>query len=96
MNSDDDWPGGGRRLREGAAGRSAGQRTFEEERPGLVRRAQHFLHAYPTTIPFIVLLLGVVLLQLDRRRQVLRAVQPVADPAAGHDHRDRSASRRPW
>jgi fructose transport system permease protein len=34
--------------------------TFEEERPGLVRRAQHFLHAFPTTIPFLVLLIGVI------------------------------------
>jgi fructose transport system permease protein len=34
--------------------------TFEEERPGLIRRAQHFLHAAPTTIPFLVLLLGVI------------------------------------
>jgi fructose transport system permease protein len=35
--------------------------TFEEEGPGLVRRAQHFLHAFPTTIPFLVLLIGVLL-----------------------------------
>src|SRR5689334_7044056 len=35
--------------------------TFEEERPGLVRRAQHFLHAFPTTVPFMVLLVGVIL-----------------------------------
>ena len=34
--------------------------TFEEERPGPFRRAQHFLHAYPTTIPFLVLVLGVL------------------------------------
>jgi fructose transport system permease protein len=33
---------------------------FEEERPTLLRRAQHFLHAYPTTVPFIVLVLGIV------------------------------------
>jgi fructose transport system permease protein len=35
--------------------------TFEEERPGPLRRAQHFLHAYPTTVPFLVLVLGVTL-----------------------------------
>jgi fructose transport system permease protein len=35
--------------------------TFEEERPSLLRRAQHLLHAAPTTIPFLVLLLGVIL-----------------------------------
>src|SRR5262245_47446086 len=33
---------------------------FEEERRDLGRRAQHFLHAFPTTIPFLVLLLGVI------------------------------------
>ena len=27
-------------------------------------RVQHFLHAYPTTIPFIVLLLGIVFFSL--------------------------------
>ena len=35
--------------------------VFEEEVPGPLKRLQHFLHAYPTTIPFIVLLLGVAL-----------------------------------
>jgi fructose transport system permease protein len=34
--------------------------TFEEEAPGGLRRAQHFLHAYPTTVPFMVLVLGIV------------------------------------
>ena len=34
---------------------------FEEERRGPLKRLQHFLHAYPTTVPFIVLLLGVAL-----------------------------------
>ena len=34
---------------------------FDEEARGPVKRLQHFLHAYPTTIPFIVLLLGVAL-----------------------------------
>jgi fructose transport system permease protein len=33
----------------------------EDEGAGLVRRVQAFLHAYPTTIPFVVLLLGVVI-----------------------------------
>ncbi|MFL5336557.1 MAG: ABC transporter permease [Geminicoccaceae bacterium] len=35
--------------------------VFEEGRHGPIKRLQHFLHAYPTTIPFIVLLLGVAL-----------------------------------
>ncbi len=34
--------------------------TFEEEAPGALRRAQHFLHAYPTIVPFLVLLIGIV------------------------------------
>jgi fructose transport system permease protein len=34
--------------------------SFEEEKPSPLRRAQHFLHAFPTTIPFFVLLLGLV------------------------------------
>jgi fructose transport system permease protein len=34
--------------------------SFDEEHPGALRRVQHFLHAYPTTIPFLVLVLGVV------------------------------------
>jgi fructose transport system permease protein len=33
--------------------------TFEEERAGAFRRVQNFLHAYPTTIPFLVLVLGI-------------------------------------
>jgi len=37
-----------------------GVASFEEEAPTLLRRAQHFLHQYPTTVPFMVLVLGVV------------------------------------
>jgi fructose transport system permease protein len=33
--------------------------VFEEEDKTLLRRLQHFLHAYPTMVPFIVLLLSV-------------------------------------
>ncbi len=39
----------------------AGQATFEEEEGGALKRVQHFLHGFPTAIPFIVLLLGVLL-----------------------------------
>ncbi len=35
--------------------------SFEEELPTLVRRLQHFLHEFPTVIPFIVLLIGVLI-----------------------------------
>ena len=33
--------------------------SFEEEAPTALRRAQHFLHQYPTTVPFFVLILGI-------------------------------------
>ena len=42
----------------------AGQQSvasFEEEAPSALRRAQHFLHAYPTTVPFLVLVVGVII-----------------------------------
>jgi fructose transport system permease protein len=45
----------------GLAGSDAGLAHFEEERTGPLRHVQAFLHAYPTTIPFIVLLLGVAI-----------------------------------
>jgi fructose transport system permease protein len=35
------------------------QAVFGEERPSLFRRAQHFLHAHPTMIPALVLVLGI-------------------------------------
>ncbi len=38
--------------------------SFEEERVGLLRRLQRFLHANPTIVPFIVLLLGILLFSL--------------------------------
>ena len=37
------------------------QAVFEEETATPLRRLQHFLHGFPTAIPFIVLLLGLVL-----------------------------------
>src|SRR6516225_1683320 len=35
--------------------------SFDEERLSLLQRLQRFLHVYPTTVPFVVLLLGVLL-----------------------------------
>jgi len=35
--------------------------SFDEERLSLVQRVQRFLHSYPTTVPFVVLLLGLIL-----------------------------------
>ncbi|MFZ0602422.1 MAG: ABC transporter permease [Roseiarcus sp.] len=35
--------------------------SFDEQKPTFLQRLQRFLHAYPTTVPFVVLLLGLVL-----------------------------------
>jgi fructose transport system permease protein len=35
--------------------------SFDEERLSLLQRMQRFLHSYPTTVPFVVLLLGILL-----------------------------------
>jgi fructose transport system permease protein len=35
--------------------------SFEEQRLTLLQRLQRFLHSYPTTVPFVVLLLGLLL-----------------------------------
>jgi fructose transport system permease protein len=40
---------------------STEQVVFEEEPLSFLKRAQRFLHLYPTTVPFVVLLMGVVL-----------------------------------
>ena len=45
----------------GLAGASQGVASFEEDSHSPLRRLQHFLHAYPTAIPFIVLIIGVLI-----------------------------------
>src|SRR5271170_6466879 len=40
---------------------STTQASFEEENLPLTRRIQRFLHLYPTTVPFVVLVLGLLL-----------------------------------
>ena len=40
---------------------AATQASFEEEDLSLVRRLQRFLHVYPTTVPLVVLVLGLLL-----------------------------------
>lgn len=35
--------------------------SFDEEKPKLLGRLQHFLHEFPTAIPFIVLIVGVLI-----------------------------------
>jgi fructose transport system permease protein len=44
----------------GLAGASIDVAQFDEERPGLLRRVQQFFHQFPTTIPFLILLLAAV------------------------------------
>jgi len=43
------------------AAASTAQASFEEENLPVSRRIQRFLHLYPTTVPFVVLLLGLLL-----------------------------------
>src|SRR4051794_30600078 len=38
--------------------------VFEEEHKGVLRRIQHWLHAFPTAVPFIVLILGLVIFSI--------------------------------
>jgi fructose transport system permease protein len=40
---------------------SSAPASFDEENLSLARRLQRFLHVYPTTVPFVVLLLGLLL-----------------------------------
>ena len=40
---------------------STAQATFEEEHLPLLKRVQRILHSYPTIVPFVVLMLGVLL-----------------------------------
>jgi fructose transport system permease protein len=43
------------------AAAATAQASFEEEHLSPLKRAQRFLHLYPTTVPFVVLLLGLLL-----------------------------------
>jgi fructose transport system permease protein len=43
------------------SGATTGVASFEEEKLTLLQRLQRFLHVYPTTVPFVVLLLGILL-----------------------------------
>jgi fructose transport system permease protein len=42
-------------------GATATVASFDEDRLTVLQRTQRFLHAYPTVVPFVVLLLGVLL-----------------------------------
>ncbi len=48
----------------GLAGAEKAVANFDEADAGIVRRLQGFLHQFPTSIPFIVLLLGVIIFAL--------------------------------
>jgi fructose transport system permease protein len=52
---------GSARAEAGLARGDQSVASFDEEHRGLIRQVQGFLHQYPTTIPFIVLLLGIVI-----------------------------------
>jgi len=43
------------------AAATTAQASFEEERLSFAKRTQRFLHSYPTVVPFVVLLLGLLL-----------------------------------
>jgi len=43
------------------AAAATAQASFEEEHLPFAKRAQRFLHVYPTTVPFVVLVLGLLL-----------------------------------
>jgi fructose transport system permease protein len=59
-----DDAGGSATAEKGLAGASHSVASFDEDRPGIVRRIQAFLHTYPTAIPFIVLLVGLIVFSI--------------------------------
>ena len=77
---------------------STTQASFDEDRLSFAKRLQRFLHSYPTTVPFVVLVLGLLLgctvnLLAFRHRQ-----QSVDRPDPGDDHRhsgNRTDARHP-
>lgn len=48
----------------GLKGANEAVASFEEPKPDLIRRLQGFLHRFPTSIPFIVLLLGIFIFSI--------------------------------
>lgn len=55
-----DDQGGSAAAEQGLVGSAAGVASFDDEHPGALRRLQHFFHQYPTTIPFLILLIALV------------------------------------
>src|SRR5882672_5099228 len=73
MNGPTDTPSprGPAEFERALPGGEAAVAVFEEEDTGLFRRLQHILHANPTIIPFIVLLLAVLLFSIIVGRRFL-------------------------
>jgi fructose transport system permease protein len=64
-----DDAGGTATAERGLVGTAAEIASFEEEQPSVLRRAQHFFHQYPTTIPFLILILaGIVFIVVTNGR----------------------------
>jgi fructose transport system permease protein len=56
-----DDAGGSAVAERGLKGHDQAVASFEEEAPSVVRRLQGFLHDFPTAIPFIVLVIGILI-----------------------------------
>jgi fructose transport system permease protein len=52
---------GSAKAEKGLQGAQQGVASFDEDAPSALRRLQAFLHAYPTAIPFIVLIVGIAI-----------------------------------
>jgi fructose transport system permease protein len=55
----------------GLTGAAEGVATFEDEHRGVGRRIQHFFHQFPTTIPFLILILSGIAFTLVTRGSFL-------------------------
>ena len=55
---------------------------FDEDRPTLLRRVQTFLHAYPTMVPFLVLLIGILAFTVPLPRFVEVEIQAAVEGQA--------------
>ena len=64
-------------------GAAADVAQFEEEAPSPLKRVQHFLHANPTAIPLIILVIGTPGVLAPRRTEVFPSLQSLADRLAG-------------
>ena len=68
-----DDAGGSATAERGLHGAEQSVASFDEEHVGPVRRLQGFFHQYPTSIPFIVLLIGVLLFSAAAPEKFLTA-----------------------